>query len=43
MRNPTLKKPVKEKSSNDLVYFLASLGIFIIMALLATDSQFFFR
>ncbi len=40
---PKRLQPAKEKQSNDLVYFLASLGIFVIVALLASDSQLFFR
>gem|GEM_PF-6612507 len=34
-----MEKPSKETSSNDFVYFLVSLCLFIIMALLTTDTN----
>jgi len=43
MQKRTLSKATKEGNGNDLVYFLASLCIFVIVALLASDSQLFFR
>ncbi len=42
MQKRTLPKP-SQQSSNDLVYFLASLSLFIIMALLASDSTRLFQ
>jgi len=43
MQKQMLNKPTNAKKGNDLVYFLASLGIFVIMALLASDSHLFFK
>ncbi|MEZ4616221.1 MAG: hypothetical protein R2867_12065 [Caldilineaceae bacterium] len=43
MKKQTLNKQPETARSNDLVYFLASLCLFIIMALLATDSNVLFR
>ncbi len=42
MQKPALPKENKPSSSNELVYFLASLSLLIVMALLATDSYTFF-
>ena len=43
MEKRMLHKQTERNSSNDLVYFLASLCLFIIMALLASDSYAFFQ
>lgn len=34
-----MAQPQKETSSNDFVYFLVSLCLFVIMALLTTDAN----
>lgn len=43
MAKRTLPQQEENTSSNDLVYFLASLCLFIIMALLASESNTFFN
>jgi hypothetical protein len=42
MQKPALPKENKPSSSNELVYFLTSLCLLIVMALLATDRYAFF-
>lgn len=41
--NSPVRKEPENTQSNELVYFLASLCIFIITALLASDSSAFFH
>ena len=43
MEKQTLGKQPEGTRSNELVYFLASLCLFVIMALLASDSNAFFN
>ena len=43
MKKSPVNKPASGTQSNELVYFLASLCIFIIAALLATDGNALFH